>query len=987
MKPFSKFQCLLLLLVGTPILTTAGSRDAAAVFYDAIPGQNREFAGQLVQQAAGAGYTAELISLAELTNSGPAGLGRFGLLILPNARSLPLAAITSVEEHLKARGNVLALGVPAWQTGLFQIGTNWLGREEYEAILDRQPAAKILEDFSKADLARWSHNADRSPAPTRLELVPEKPDAALHVVVEKYTGWDTVGSPLLTAPFPGGHTLTTFRAKGGSQTKQLSLEWTEKDESRWIATIDITTNWQSHALPPEAFKAWQPPASRQRPGDRFNPANAVRFTVGIAMTHTANQGERHEYWFDDVGTAPSPFGDAVVPGREPLPHIEGICPDYLVFPITTPTRLQTPDGIGLVGREAGPSQPAGSLLAFHPRSQGAGHDQQRPWRWQPLLEARDADGTYRGAVGLWRANLLGPCAGSIWATFTPDKPAFYQTRQMQALLGDTLSTMRRGLFLKDGGSQYFTVFEDQEVRLGATVVNFGQDQEAKIQIRVETPGGRRTLHSTAWVNQLKAGTGRTVEKVWKPEVWPKDGCRVTVELLQQGRVIDRLSHEVNVWKPRAHPDFVVATNGGFLLKGKPWKAHGVNYMPSTGIGLASDYFENWVGLGAYDPEVIQRDLERIKGMGLNAVSVFIYHQSLKAQHLLDFLYRCEKLGLKVNQSLRPGTPMEFRWEEMRSLIEYYRLAQNDTVFAYDLAWEPCHFDPAFQRTHYPLPWNKWVIQHHGTMAAAEAAWSFPAPRLGGAFDVPAGEHVVKDGPWRKMVADYRQFLDEWTGQHYAEARRLVRSVDPHHPVSFRMTTAGDPTHLWAEMLPYDFYGLAQAVDIWEPEAYGRIGDWERVKPGHFTAAYARLCNPALPLMWAEMGNSVWDMSTMQPSPEKLAFNAGYYASFYKMMIQSGVDGVFFWWYPGGFRLYENSDYGIINPDGTDRSISKVIRTEGSRFLKAPKPKSPDYWISVDRDRDARGLNGIYETAKEEYWKAIQDGRRPGLKWAKSPGSK
>jgi hypothetical protein len=105
------------------------------------------------------------------------------------------------------------------------------------------------------------------------------------------------------------------------------------------------------------------------------------------------------------------------------------------------------------------------------------------------------------------------------------------------------------------------------------------------------------------------------------------------------------------------------------------------------------------------------------------------------------------------------------------------------------------------------------------------------------------------------------------------------------------------------------------------------------------------------------------------------------------MIQSGVDGVFFWWYPGGFRLYENSDYGIINPDGTDRAISKVIRTEGSRFVTAPKPKSPDYWISVDRDRDARGLNGIYEAAKEEYWKAIQDGRRPGLKWARSPGTK
>ena len=37
---------------------------------------------------------------------------------------------------------------------------------------------------------------------------------------------------------------------------------------------------------------------------------------------------------------------------------------------------------------------------------------------------------------------------------------------------------------------------------------------------------------------------------------------------------------------------------------------------------------------------------------------------------------------------------------------------------------------------------------------------------------------------------------------------------------------------------------------------------------------------------------------------------------YRMFIESGADGVFFWWYPGGFRLGENSDFGIINPDGT-----------------------------------------------------------------------
>jgi hypothetical protein len=139
-------------------------------------------------------------------------------------------------------------------------------------------------------------------------------------------------------------------------------------------------------------------------------------------------------------------------------------------------------------------------------------------------------------------------------------------------------------------------------------------------------------------------------------------------------------------------------------------------------------------------------------------------------------------------------------------------------------------------------------------------------------------------------------------------------------------------------------------------------------------------------MWAEMGYSAWDMNRLGPDPEKLAFEGRYYTDFYRMMIESGADGVFFWWFPGGFRLGENSDFGIINPDGTDRPMTKVIRREGPRFLNARKTGKSDYWIAVDRDRDARGLFGMYEAANVEFWKAMTDGRQPGLKWERKPGT-
>jgi hypothetical protein len=401
-------------------------------------------------------------------------------------------------------------------------------------------------------------------------------------------------------------------------------------------------------------------------------------------------------------------------------------------------------------------------------------------------------------------------------------------------------------------------------------------------------------------------------------------------------------------------------------------------MPSSGIGIGGEVFEQWLDRAAYDPEIIDRDLRRIQDLGLNSVSAFVYRRALPAMNLLDFLRRARDLGLRVNLSLRPGTPMDFRWQEMRELIEGFRLAENDTVFAYDLAWEPSHYDHRHQRSYAPL-WAEWAVKRHGSLEAAERAWGVPMPREDGKPGVPPSSMLVNDGPWRKLVADYRAFLDDLVGSRYAEARRLVRSVDPRHPVSFRMQHAGDPTLNWEALLPYDFPGLRDAIDIWEPEAYGRIGDWDRVKAGSFTAAWARMWDPSKPLIWAEIGYTVWDPSLSAPSPGRQEFAARYYRDFYRMMRESGADGVFFWWWPGGFRLNENSDFGIIEPDGTDRPVTRVIREEGRRFLEAPKPPPPDRWIEVDRDRDARGLFGIYEAVGEEYWRAVSGGKTPGLR--------
>jgi hypothetical protein len=987
---------LLAIVNSTGALAKPGpDQSRAAVFSDRLPGFNETLAQEISGQVQAAGYATEFIDTTVLTNKTLLTAKRYDLLVLPGARSLSMAAAPAIKSYLQDGGDLLALGLPAWQSPLYQIKRRWISREGFEEAVAGQRAQHVVEDFERADLSHWTRYKGEVSGKADYELADTDHGKALHVKVAHMGGWETLASPAYVRPFPAGHTLTCFRAKGGPRTRQLALEWREEDGSRWIATVDLTPEWKDYTLLPDRFKAWPVPEQAGTRG-RFHPERAVSCCVGLAMSHTALEGDQHEYWFADLGTAPNPFGDDAPSLEPPVPGLESISPSYQCFPITTPVvvradhqKVALEEWEGKSGK--GDKRDALSYVGLQPRARGVGFNQERAYRWEPLLGAYDAlTQDYRGAVGALVVNVEPPFRGSVWAAFTPTEAGFYQRPVVTNCLHQVLTRMKRGVFLSEGGSEFFTVFAGQQFKAGARLVNFGREAVSNIQVSVkflDTKGAphRTVLDSTI---ALAPGEAKAVEQDGLSREARDAGVSVSVSLA--AAPIDALRHELGVWAPKAKPAFIEARDGGFWLRGKPWKANGVNYMPSSGIGLANDrYFEAWLGRGAYDPEVIERDLRRVKAMNLNAVSVFVEHVSLRAQHLLDFLRRCDALGLHVNQSLRPGTPMNFQWKQMRELIEYFKLAQNDTVFAYDLAWEPSHGSYEQQRHAYTQPWNDWVLKRYGSIAAAEQAWgpatphsALPTPHLA----VPPMTQLTRDGEWRRRVADYRLFLDDLLHEKYSTARTLVKSVDPHHAVSFRMSNTGDPLYNWDAALPYDFYGLADAVDIWAPEAYGRIGDWERVRAGDFTAAYARLCDARKPLMWAEMGYSAWDINRMAPDPEKLAFEGRYYADFYRMMIESGADGIFFWWYPGGFRLGENSDFGIINPDGTDRPMTKVIRSEGPRFLKASKPGKPDYWIAVDRDRDARGLYGMYEAANVEFWKAITQGRQPGLKWERKPGT-
>jgi len=984
------FACALVLRCDVAPASTSADPPTAAIFLNDWPGSKPGLARELASELTASGYAIQFVGPDVLTNTTKLFSQHIRLLVLPHARSLPVASMIPVSDFLHAGGNLIALGLPAWQSPTFVYEGEIHSTDEYHRLMESQVADHTIIDFAKGNLADWTGGIEGAGTKTAAHVEDAGAEGkVLHVVIDHLGGWDVLESPPVSDPFPGRRSLTCFRARGAQDTHEMSVEWDEQDGSRWIAVVDLTPQWKPYSLPPEAFRFWASTPGRGGRGDHLDVRHAHRLSVGLARSHSAFVGDHHEYWIGNIGSARAPFNGLVSEATMEAPRLDSLSPSWKFYSIHGPVNLTMPEGLAFAsGTHLRALRGGGDpLLAMQPRPRVIGFKQERPWRWQPLLEARSPQGEERGAVASLLIHGNDDFPGGLWADFTPDDPGFYRQPQIRQVLRQTALAMRRGSFLLEGGSEFFTVFEEQKFELGARAANFGLTEQSNLTVRIgvrpKTGGGE--MFAREWPLALAAGSQEAVQASWQPDHWPVGGLMVTVELLQGGQVVDRLEHELNVWRPRPRLEYIEERGGAFELGGRPWKINGVNYMPSTGMGISSgDYFNNWLCKGAYDPEAIERDLERIKAMNVNAVSVFINYRGLPAQHLLDFLRRCDALGLHVNQALQVGTPMNFQWKQIKELIERYRLAENDTVFAYDLAWEPEHHD---QQNSYGRDWTSWVLRRYGTLAQAQTAWGVDLPALdnAGTLSVPPMRDLANDGPWRVLVADYRAFLDSVLAQKYGEARRLVRSIDPHHAVSFRMAEAGDPTLNSEGELPYDFYGLAKAVDIWEPEGYGRIGDWKRVRDGRFEVAYARLCDSNKPVLWAETGYSAWDQEHGEASPQKLEFEAAFFRDFYRMMGEAGCDGVFFWYYPGGYRTDERSDFGIINPDGTDRPMTRIIREEGLRFLQSTKPPRPNDFILVNRDRDARGLFGIYQAVKDEYWHAIAEGKTPGLKWAVEPG--
>ncbi|MHB1767789.1 MAG: glycoside hydrolase 5 family protein [Phycisphaerae bacterium] len=970
-------------------------------FYQSRDGSwPQKIAAGLSRQLQAAGFTVRRLTGGELANPAILNGRLLPVVIVVNATTVPAGAVAAIGHYAHSEGFLVSLGGPAFSN----LQLRWHGVSYTKLDLLKKLLVGLKANSIKLQKypAHWQRLTSESSQPAEVAAItgPKGLKGYRFTYGNFGTGWDNFQVRTL-AP-PENNTLTVFWAKGNQRTRSLYVEWDERNGVRWKTSIGLTPHWKRYAIPESAFSRWPKPVppGRSGPDSHLQLSLGRRLTLGLVsdMLPPPVDG-KHVFYVAGIGTAavPSSLGaatDQCLFGRVDLPIIGTISPAYKLFPVTDMKTLNVNSAQSIAPGANLPTP--SSILGIYPRAQANSLDQQLDKRYVPLLEARGRHGRFvavAAALELPSAAALPRQAITLSVPITD--PSFFASPVAQQWLAAVIKRVNQGVYLADGGTRETTCFGGMSMPVGAVVMNH---RPAPQTVRVNstiTDAEGKIVFQHAFTGTIAPSGRQQFVTVWTPSA-PKgweNVFHVTTVLYSGGKIIDRLAGEFRGLGPVRHPHFVTAKNGLFYLRGKPWYAYGVNFWPESSMAQENwSLFLNWFSRRSYDPQTVERNLEDVKAMGCNTISVAVTSPKDNGWNLLDVLARAKELGLKVNLAIagidglpgETGGPGEFNWNPVKHFINKFRLAENNTIFAYDLAWEP-HWGTHINRSRFDPVWQKWIVHHYGSIKKAEALWHCRVPREDGHVTNPLDRQIIagRRGKAAAMILAYNHFLNGLLNRCYGKARNLIRRVDPRHLVSFRMSMAGDPSaNHYYDYGFYNFAGLKNVVDIFEPEGYGVMSVKRHIADkAIFTIQYARAVNPALPVIYAEFGQSAWNHITHRDDLAMEKHVARVYTRFYQALLKAGANGAICWWFPGGYRCGERSDFGIINPDRSWRPVTYVIHKFAAK-MKAPRPlPAPRVWIPIRLNR-VRGIRGIYQSVKKEFWAALDAGKLPRLKIVK-----
>jgi hypothetical protein len=162
--------------------------------------------------------------------------------------------------------------------------------------------------------------------------------------------------------------------------------------------------------------------------------------------------------------------------------------------------------------------------------------------------------------------------------------------------------------------------------------------------------------------------------------------------------------------------------------------------------------------------------------------------------------------------------------------------------------------------------------------------------------------------------------------------------------------------------------LNQSPSLFEGDAYlPELG---------FTTTYAKWATAdKKPVVFMEFGRNIGF-----PIQQTLEAQKKFFQRFYEAALYWDVDGVVAWWYPGGPRLDEQSDYGVVNVNNSLRPVDDAIKWYASQVGQVSvKPIDSFLQIPFGID-DPLGYAGVYSKYLPRFRQLLTQGTKPAVRF-------
>lgn len=726
-------------------------------------------------------------------------------------------------------------------------------------------------------------------------------------------------------------------------------------------------------------------------------------------------------------------GNLLILGAPVLPGnllIETISPNYKMYPMHDIASLTVSENQGVFSSENIKLPVPKTALSCFRRPMGKGFERGYSYRWIPLITAHDKDGLelgsaswilineaplnqdeiFKDALQRLVATTKGNQAkeqmnleGSVFAVCAITDSVVLQKLAKTPLFGNIAKRIAEGAFLSHAGALEFSYWPSEKMQFGASVVNYGfQKKQVNAIIRVISKATKKVVFEKN--ENFEINPGEKLKKAFGeiPAISESEGYQVTTKLMLRGEKIDEISYEIGLLSTNEEPReaFVTTKGRDFWLEGKKWCPVGTNYWPRSAIATEQvDYLYHWLTPGYYDPEQVDDDLHRLKDMGANFVAIRANYTENK-RTLLDFLRRCRNHGIRVFVFLQThevtvephyfqGIMMPFHFEEdkVTEFIKDTRISTNPALLGWDLIWEPSGW--AFNgnvsmfgwdgNSNFRNQWNKdwinWINERYGSISNAEADWDMPVSRgEDGLVTSPSDEQFKDDGKWRIMVAAYRRFMDDLMNRKWNDACSKLRKLDPNHLISYRQ----------GNLPPFDFTltSTLKHVDFFSMEGYDFRPDNNGSNTAGFINRYLSYALENKPFIWLEYGyGGPWGKYTHHMDGEDIFTQSNCVELINNEAYKNGANGIAPWWFAGGLRASEKTDFGITTPEGTLRPSGESLKKYGEMYKNSPPSRPiPDEWFLLDSDKNSGGLWYItHNDGAKAYEKASAERKTLGLR--------